>query len=225
MEEFIQRLNYIENLQKKGAHEREVLLTRICELEDQVEDLTAQLRKVRKDPRPPIASRESIEINNATKETNAQEDEPWLFYTPPGRPIRDILSLLDFSEGYELDARSLLTEEALWIQVLERMNVVDIPSRLSALQKLASVQLASACHNELLIIVRGIPVSAHPLFERILPSILTLAEYVNIAWSEVENNNPDILGRVAVVLECEQEMKVLSVDRGDTRMSLFIERL
>mmetsp|Transcript_6698 Transcript_6698/g.6568 ORF Transcript_6698/g.6568 Transcript_6698/m.6568 type:complete len:106 (+) Transcript_6698:352-669(+) len=105
------------------------------------------------------------------------------------------------------------------------MNVVDIPSRLSALQKLASVQLASACHNELLIIVRGIPVSAHPLFERILPSILTLAEYVNIAWSEVENNNPDILGRVAVVLECEQEMKVLSVDRGDTRMSLFIERL
>lgn len=181
MEELLERISHVHNLQKRASQEREMLLTRICELEDQVEDLTAQLRKLRKDPRAPIIARNELEINNSTKQTNATEDEPWLFYTPPGKTLRQITSIIDFSDGYELDAQSLTSEVALWIQILNKMGIADLSNKLSALKKLASVQLASACHNELLIIVRGIPVNSHPLFERILPNILTLAESVNIA--------------------------------------------
>ena len=225
MEELIKRIEILEELGQKSAREREILLNRVCELEDLVEDLTLQLKKARKGMRPPAAPKESLAINNASKKTNAQEDEPWLFFCEKGRQYPDILRTLEFSEGYEISSSALISEEALWTQVLEKMNEEEIPKKLTALRKLASVQLSSACHHELLIIVRGIPSSENPLFQMILPHIATLAEYVNIAWSEVENSNPDLLGRIALVLECEQEIKVLSVDRGDTRLSLYVEKL
>ena len=58
-----------------------------------------------------------------------------------------------------------------------------------------------------------------------LPNIATLAEYVNLSWSEVENNCPELLGRIALVLESEDEIKMLTVDRGDSRTSLYVEKL
>ena len=225
MEELLKRISILEEISQKSTQERSILLDRICELEDLVEDLTIQLKKSSKSKRPPKAPKESLLINNAPKKTNAQEDEPWLFYCGLHKPYQEILRILDFSEGYEINSSSLLSEEALWIQVLEKMNEEDLPKKLTGLRKLASVQLSSACHHELLLIVRGIPSSEDPLFQLILPHIATLAEYVNIAWSEVENSNPELLGRIALVLECEQEIKVLSVDRGDTRLSLFVEKM
>jgi hypothetical protein len=225
MEELLNRVLLLEDQSEKSSREREILLNRICELEDLVEDLSLQLKRAKKGSRPPAAAKESLAINNAGKKTNAQEDEPWLFYCARGKPYGDVLRTLGFSEGYEIASSALVSEEALWTQVLEKMNEEDIPKKLTALRKLVSVQLSSACHHELLIIVRGIPGAENPLFQLILPHIATLAEYVNIAWSEVENSNPELLGRIAVVLECEQEMKVLSVDRGDTRLSLYVEKL
>ena len=61
------------------------------------------------------------------------------------------------------------------------MNEEDPPKKITGLRKLVSVQLSSACHHELLIIVRSIPRSENPLFQLILPHIATLAEYVNVA--------------------------------------------
>lgn len=225
MEEVLKRLHWLEETSQKSAVERVALLDRICELEDLVEDLTMQLKKSKKPKRTPMVAKESLAINNASKKTNAQEDEPWLFYCASGKPYQEILRILDFSEGFEINSASLVSEEALWVQVLEKMNEEDLPKKLSALRKLVSVQLSSACHHELLIIVRGIPSSENPLFQLILPHIATLAEYVNVAWSEVENSNPELLGRIALVLECEQEIKILTVDRGDTRLSLFVEKM
>ncbi|OMJ65864.1 hypothetical protein SteCoe_37505 [Stentor coeruleus] len=225
MEELIKRVEELEKNTQKSSRERELLLNRICELEDLVEDLTLQLKKSKKTIRTPVAPKESLAINNASKKTNAQEDEPWLFYCPKNKPYEEILRNLDFSEGYEITSSALVSEEALWTQILEKMNEEEIPKKLTALRKLVSVQLSSACHHELLIIVRGIPGNENPLFQLILPHIATLAEYVNIAWSEVENSNPELLGRIALVLECEQDLKVLSVDRGDTRLSLYVEKL
>ena len=225
MEELAKRIENLEELGEKSAREREILLNKICELEDLVEDLTLQLKKAKKGTRQQMAPKESLAINNAGKKTNAQEDEPWLFCCEKARQYSDILRVLGFSEGYEISCSALVSEEALWTQVLEKMNEEEIPKKLTALRKLVSVQLSSACHHELLIIVRGIPSSENPLFQLISPNIATLAEYVNIAWSEVENSNPELLGRIALVLECEQEIKVLSVDRGDTRLSLYVEKL
>lgn len=225
MEELIKRVEQLEENNQKSLRERELLLNRICELEDLVEDLTLQLKKSKKSIRAPIAPKESLAINNASKKTNAQEDEPWLFYCAKSKSYEEILRTLDFSEGYEIASSALVSEEALWTQILEKMNEEEIPKKLTALRKLVSVQLSSACHHELLIIVRGIPGNENPLFQLILPHIATLAEYVNIAWSEVENSNPELLGRIALVLECEQDLKILSVDRGDTRLSLYVEKL
>jgi hypothetical protein len=225
MEEILKRLEHLEEQSSKSSHERQILLDKICELEDLVEDLTLQLKRCKKSSRIPLVAKESLAINNAGKKTNAQEDEPWLFYCPTGQGFSEILRKLGFSEGYELTSSALVSEEALWTQLLQKMNEEEIPKKLSALRKLVSVQLSSACHHELLVVVRGIPGSENPLFQLVLPHIATLAEYVNIAWSEVENSNPELLGRIALVLECERELKELSVDRGDTRLSLYVERL
>jgi hypothetical protein len=225
MEEILKRLEHLEEQSSKSSHERQILLDKICELEDLVEDLTLQLKRCKKSSRIPLVAKESLAINNAGKKTNAQEDEPWLFYCPTGQGFAEILRKLGFSEGYELTSSALVSEEALWTQLLQKMNEEEIPKKLSALRKLVSVQLSSACHHELLVVVRGIPGSENPLFQLVLPHIATLAEYVNIAWSEVENSNPELLGRIALVLECERELKELSVDRGDTRLSLYVERL
>ena len=225
MEELIKRVQTLEESSLKSSEERQILLNKICELEDLVEDLTLQLKRSKKSSRIPLIAKESLAINNAGKKTNAQEDEPWLFYCSSSLTFTEILRKLGFSEGYELTSSALVSEEALWTQLLQRMNEEEVPKKLSALRKLVSVQLSSACHHELLIVVRGIPSSENPLFQLILPHIATLAEYVNVAWSEVENSNPELLGRIALVLECERELKELTVDRGDTRLSLYVERL
>ena len=224
MEEVLSRLAALEAMYEQAARERDQLLAKVCELEDQVEDLSSQLRRTPKPP-PALVSKEPLHINNLHKQTNAQEDEPWLFYCERGKPTPEIQRTLDFSEAFELEASKLTTEEALWGLLLERMYGADLPRKLSSLRKLAAVQLSSACHDQLLLIIRNIPPSGHRLFQSILPQIATLAEFVNIAWSEVENNNPDLLGRIALVLESDNEIKTLTLDRGDTRMTLFVERL
>ena len=225
MDELISRVKTLEDNQRRATAERQSLLTRICDLEDQVEDLTNQLRKLKGDTILKTPTSFTEKPNLTSKPVNAQEDEPWLFYIPAGKSNAEILARLGFTEVNELLATSMLTEEAMWVHVLQKLYGEELPHKLSALKKLAALQLSSACHNELLLIVRNIPVSNHPLFQHILPHLVTLAENVNIAWSEIENTNPDLLGRVALVLECEEEIRVLSVDRGDTRMSLYVERL
>ena len=220
MEDLKKRISELEKENNKYSEEREELLNRISELEDQVEDLTLQLKKHNSNKVP---SQISISANHYP--SAAQDDEPWLFYTAPGRTTQELMSVLDFSDVFELQAPDLLSEEAVWIKLLQKMHGDDLPVNLPALRKLASAQLYSACHHELMLVVRNIPGASHSLFQHILPHVATLTEFVNNAWTEIENNNPELLGRIAVVLECEQEIKVLSVDRDDTRMSLFVEAL
>ena len=107
MEEFLKRVAALEETTQKSAQEREILLNRICELEDLVEDLTLQLKKSKKGSRPHIIAKESLAINNAGKKTNAQEDEPWLFYCERGKPYQEIVRILDFTEGYEINSSAL----------------------------------------------------------------------------------------------------------------------
>ena len=76
MEELEKRVEALEDLNQKSFQEREILLNKICELEDLIEDLTLQLKKTKKTNRPLIAQKESLAINNASKKTNSLEDEP-----------------------------------------------------------------------------------------------------------------------------------------------------
>ena len=76
MEELEKRVEALEELNQKSFQEREILLNKICELEDLIEDLTLQLKKTKKTNRPLIAQKESLAINNASKKTNSLEDEP-----------------------------------------------------------------------------------------------------------------------------------------------------
>lgn len=224
MEALLRRLELLEAAHRKTLSEREGLLARICELEDRVEDLTWQLHKPKtatKDPEP----REPVRGETPRD----GEVESWLFYCAFGTSTAHIQSVLDFAEGsaFELQVRSLGSEVQLWRSLLALMNPLDqsLPAKLPALRKLASVHLSSTCHSELLIIMRGIPSAADPMFQQVLPLVITLAEYVNAAWTEVEAANPELLGRIALVLESEEEIKVLTVDKGDTRTSLYVERL
>lgn len=224
MDTLLRRLEVLEAAHRKTLAEREGLLARICELEDRVEDLTWQLHK------PKTAAKDPEPRELARGETPREGDvEPWLFYCAAGTATQQIQALLDFAEGsaIELQVRSLSSETQLWRTLLTQMNPLDqsLPVKLPALRKLASVHLSSTCHSELLIILRGIPSTAEPLFQQTLPLVITLAEYVNAAWTEVEAANPELLGRVALVLESEEEIKVLTVDKGDTRTSLYVERL
>jgi len=224
MDALLRRLELLETAHRKTLAEREGLLARICELEDRVEDLTWQLHK------PKTASKDPEPRELARGETPRDgEVESWLFYCTFGTSTAHIQSVLDFAEGsaFELQVRSLGSEVQLWRSLLALMNPLDqnLPAKLPALRKLASVHLSSTCHSELLIIMRGIPSAADPMFQQVLPLVITLAEYVNAAWTEVEAANPELLGRIALVLESEEEIKVLTVDKGDTRTSLYVERL
>lgn len=79
MEEALRRIEALEELYRRASEERDHLLSKVCELEDQIEDLTSQLRPHKK-PHSNLTSKEPLRINNANKQTNALEDEPWLFY-------------------------------------------------------------------------------------------------------------------------------------------------
>mmetsp|Transcript_5208 Transcript_5208/g.9569 ORF Transcript_5208/g.9569 Transcript_5208/m.9569 type:complete len:230 (+) Transcript_5208:281-970(+) len=225
MDALLRRVEALERNAAEGNAEREHLREKIAELEEQLEDLKETVKHLGVD----YVDKASIRLNNRYKRTNAEDDEPWLFYTGIGTPTEVIRRLLGFTESsaIELPISELVIEEELWRQLLTRFyqDPRGLPSKLSDLRQLAGVELSLACHQELLIILRGLPPSSSPLFKAVLPQVVTLAEYVNIAWSEVENTNPDLLGRLAVILETGEELRELSVERAKSRVSLYVEKL
>lgn len=225
MEAVLRRLESLERSVAEGHAEREHLKDRVTELEEQLEDLKETVKHFGVD----YVDKASIRLNNRYKRTNAEDDEPWLFYAPLGTSTEAIRRVLGFTESpaIELPISELVIEDELWRQLLTRFyqDPRGLPTKLSDLRQLASVELSLACHQELLIILRGVPPSASALFKAVLPQVVTLAEYVNIAWSEVENSDPDLLGRLAVVLETSEELRELSVERAKSRISLFVEKL
>jgi hypothetical protein len=225
MESLLRRFEALERNVAEGNFEREQLKERVAELEEQMEDLKETVKHFGVD----YVDKASIRLNNRYKRTNAEDDEPWLFYAPLRIPTEAVRRVLGFTESpaIELAISELVIEEELWRQLLTRFysDPRGLPTKLSDLRQLASVELSLACHQELLIILRGLPPSSSALFKAVLPQVVTLAEYVNIAWSEVENSNPDLLGRLAVVLETEEELRELSVERAKSRVSLYVEKL
>ena len=158
------RLRVLEENYRKALTERESLLVRIWDLEDTIEDLTSKLshqsssHKIYK-PKINYENHDSITLNNSTKKTNSAEDEPWLFYWERGRQINAIKSTLRINYGHELHANTWRDEKGMWIELLKSLYGPgnEIPDNLKALRKLIAVELSSACHNELLIVVRGVP--------------------------------------------------------------------
>lgn len=217
MEAVAKRLDLLERQQRDFDKTTQQLHTRVSALEEKLDTLSGSPQQ--------LASKRTLAINNASKQVNSQEDEPWLFYCPSGMPTTRIQQLLDLTDAaaYELQAHQLASERQLWKELLRQMGQ-EPPDKLTALRKLAAVQLSAGCHAELLVIVRGIP-QANAGLEQVLPVIVALAEAVNVAWSEVENTNPELLGRVALVLESREEIRTLTVEKADTRTSLYVEPL
>lgn len=217
MEAIQKRLDLLERQQRDFDKTSQLLFTRVSTLEERLDSLTGGPQQ--------LASKRTLAINNASKQVNAQEDEPWLFYCRSSTPTIRVKQMLDLSDAtaLELQATHLASERLLWTELLRQMGQ-EPPTKVTALRKLAAMQLSAGCHAELLIIVRGIPRATEGL-EQLLPVIVTLAEAVNVAWSEVENANPDLLGRVALVLESQEEIRTLTVEKADTRTSLYVEPL
>lgn len=70
-----------------------------------------------------------------------------------------IQSSTRISYGQEIHANTWRDEKGMWIELLKGLYGPgnDVPDNLKALRKLIAVELSSACHNELLIVVRNVP--------------------------------------------------------------------
>eukprot|EP00357_Protocruzia_adherens_P013340 CAMPEP_0115028722 /NCGR_PEP_ID=MMETSP0216-20121206/36512_1 /TAXON_ID=223996 /ORGANISM="Protocruzia adherens, Strain Boccale" /LENGTH=251 /DNA_ID=CAMNT_0002405045 /DNA_START=21 /DNA_END=776 /DNA_ORIENTATION=+ len=236
----VRRLEKLEKENSQGRKEREGLLDRVCILDDQVEELTNTLTKLK----TKLHTDEIEDLEIATpmindrdtaispeKKLNDADDEPWLFYCKHGTPVETICRTLDISDCtiVELDCTSWNNEKIMWTQLLEKFQHDYLKEekidKLSVLRSMAQMELSSACHGEFLLIIRNIPRKSEAQFDVISPHLGTLAEFVTSAWTEIEQANAELLGRIALILESKEEMDKLEIDQADSRLILYVEQL
>lgn len=78
--------------------------------------------------------------------------------------------------------------------------------------------------NDVVIILRGIPKQGSPSYEKILSSIASLAGAMCKAF-ETGIKNGELIGRMALVLEAEEELNILNIMKENERMILSVEQL
>jgi hypothetical protein len=205
----------VENLEKENAR----LVDRVCELEDQVEELTEKIRKM---------ERAAIEADDAKRDE--EPDASWLFYCPGGVQTSKIIESLGLrgDKIIEFDCASWTNEVELWLIILKSLKA-DIGSIKNptpeTLKILAESSFAPAFRQELLMIMRGLPKVEADLNKK-LQMFSTVCESITRTWKDLEAaNNPDLLGRIAVVLESERRLDAISLDKGDIRLVLYVEPL
>jgi hypothetical protein len=235
------RLNKQDLEMKKLRKENSILKSRVNNLELFMQNLLFQLdlkNKINKDLF--IGSNDEIE-------------ESWLYWIKCGKSKNDLLKLLKIEETdnenknsekeilkekenkvffeemdsneYCLDEKKMLTEILKKIQNFKNFSDDWKTMDLEKLNIYLGNILNSLMVNDTVIILKKIPGKNHKNYEKILSNIATLAGIMYYSWEEINSLNEDYSGKMALILESDEELQILNVHKKNSRLILNIEPL
>jgi len=221
------RLNKQELEIKKLKKENSVLKSRVNNLEVFLQNLLYQLdlkNKINKDLI--IGSCDEVE-------------ESWLYWVKKGLSKDDLFKLLNINQNnahgnffLELDANDVCLDEKKMIsQILKSIqNQKKFPDDWLSMDKdqlniyLGNIFNSLMMHDTI-ILIRSIPNKSQKSNESILSNIATLAGIMYYSWEELNSFSEDVTGKMALILESDEEMQILNVHKKNSRLILSIEPL
>jgi hypothetical protein len=172
-------------------------------------------------------------VGNLESPLNSDEEneETWLYYIKKGISTKEIKCKLGLTENVLIIELSTpwSDEESLMKQLLKLFpkfaefseNLgMDKKELKNFLQSVISTNLI----NDLCIILRNIPKKSENNYDNIISGIATLAEVMSKSWTELEAND-ELFGKMALVMESEEEIQILQITKDNTRLLLFVELL
>lgn len=221
------RLNKQDLEIKKLKKENSILKSRVNNLEVFLQSLVYQLdlkNKLNKDL-----------ILGATDEV----EESWLYWVKKGQSKEDIFQLLKLKSNrekenffLELEANeTFLDEKTMICEILKIIhNQKKFPDDWQSMDiHQLNIYLGnifnSLMMNDTIIFVKSIPNKNQKNYEKILSNLATLAGIMYYSWEELNSFSEEITGKMALILESDEELQILNVHKKNSRLILSIEPL
>jgi hypothetical protein len=221
------RLNKQDLEIKKLRKENSILKSRVNNVEVFLQNLLYQLdlkNKINKDL-----------ILGAADEI----EESWLYFVKKGQSKEDIFRLLKLNSDkekekffFELEANEIFIDEKKMIcQILKSFQTQKkFPDDWQSMDKeqlniyLGNIFNSLMMHDTI-IYVRSIPNKTQKNYENILSNLATLAGIMYYSWEELNSFSEEVTGKMALILESDEELQILNVHKKNSRLILSIEPL
>ena len=225
-EKLVKKLNKQELDLKKLRKENSILKSRVNNIESILQDLLYQLDLKNK-------------INkNLIQVVSDEIEESWLYWVDKGLKKEEILKILKISETEDkphifielkvdewLDEKKMISEILKNIQNFKKFPDDWITMDTEQLNCYLGNIFNSLMMNHTVIILRGIPSKNQKNYEKVLSNVATLAGIMYYSWEELNSFADEVTGKMALLLESDEEMQILNVHKKNSRLILSIEPL
>lgn len=176
----------------------------------------------------------STSTHNLMKD-NIEEEETWLYCIKIGTEKEKIMSALGVQEiestvYIEITANSLIDERRMYVSLLQNYkNFAEFADdwesmSLKELSHYFQSILSANLVNETVIVIRNIPNKKDKLYEGFMTQIAILAGIMFKCWNELTTNK-ELVGKMALVLESEDELQIVNIKNNDIRLILYVDSL
>lgn len=225
-EKLVGKVLKLENTVKKLTSENNSLKVKINNLESIVQKICEQLK---------ISDLSKMDLpNKNTQSLNQDElEETWLYYIKSGVTLEKIKQKLNFDQEavlIELKAELWDDEKKVLIDLLNSFPKYEEYSEdwssmsIKQLKNYLQTILSSSLLGDFCIVLRNLPSKNENKYDTVLSHVATLAEIMYSTWQELEVSN-ELMGKIALVLESDEELQILNIVKNNTRLILFVEAL
>jgi hypothetical protein len=214
------KINQLEAQIKKLTNENMSLKAKVNNLEITVEKICSQMNI------------KAPETKIKTFDADNSEEETWLYYVKKGMPKEKITAKLGFTKpdnliAIDVSVAGWLSEKQMYIDILNQFEKFKEFAEdwngmsESQLEHYLHTILSSSLVSDVVVLLRTLPLKANKNYEKIMSNIASLAGLMYNSWEELEVNN-ELIGRMALVLESEEELQILNILKNNSRLILFV---
>ncbi len=220
------KMSKLESQVKKLNLENNNLKVKVNNLETILEKVCAQL-KIKTN----FNNNNTTHTNSSKNETDIEET--WLYYVKKNKARTDIINQLNFTNNpvvIELKVDNWLNENKILIDLLNSFpkfkEFSEDWSSMTNKQLINFLQtiLSSTLVYDTVIILRNLPSKSDKKYESAISNVATVADVMSATWEDLELSN-EIMGKMALVLESEEELQILNVIKNDSRSILIVDSL
>lgn len=219
LENIIQRMTTENKLLKAKVSTLESVLSKVC---NKLELKMPQIQESK------ISSQTNKNLNTI--------EETWLYYIPTKLNLtkEKIIFSLKFSEAdltYIDIKANWKTESEMFVSILENFSSF---SEFSSDFKEFPLQQLIECFEEIfevailsdiILVIRSIPSTKNKkIYDKLIDYIGSLAGVMFKTFSK-QISNSEKIGRMALILEVEEEMNIINIVKNDSRVLLSVEKL
>lgn len=221
----------MENTIKKLTNENASLKSKVNSLES---ILSSVCKKI--DIKMPQLSSSNIDSLTSHSKNIDTVEETWLYYIPTKlkiskEQIQKTLKITDEDFTYIDIKANWKSESEMFLSLLNSFQTFsefnkdfqDLP--LSQLIECFEEIFEVSIMGDTVVVLRGIPSSKNKKnYEKIVDSIGTLAGVMSKDFNKQMNLGENV-GRMALILEAEEEMNIINIVKNDSRVLLSVEKL